>query len=167
MHRRFAEFDAQPQRERRMVLGVRLDADSRDVVDRPRGVPLKGVFGLGRSAEPASSSCGPDEIGVAQPLPLHPPDDRGHLVDGVEATDAGPAAELVEVTLEMLRAHVVVDPDVGALDDRPKALDAGDEYNYYPRYGDELVFGAQGINLSDAANFVVEESGIDILLSAG
>ena len=44
---------------------------------------------------------------------------------------------------------------------------AGDEYDYYPRYGEELVFGAQGINLSDAADFVVEEAGIDILLSPG
>lgn len=42
-----------------------------------------------------------------------------------------------------------------------------EEYWQYPDHGRDLVFGAQSIDLTDAANFVIENSGISDFLSPG
>lgn len=42
-----------------------------------------------------------------------------------------------------------------------------EEYQQYPDDGRDLVFGAQSIDLTDAANFIIENSGISEFLSPG
>ena len=45
------------------------------------------------------------------------------LVEGVFVADVVPALEFADVPVEVLRAHLVVDADVAALQEAPEALD--------------------------------------------
>ena len=66
----------------------------------------------------------PHQIPVHQPLAHHPGDYVFHLAERVEVADVVPAAELVDVPLEMLGADLVEGSRVGPLEHGPEALHA-------------------------------------------
>ncbi len=64
-----------------------------------------------------------DKSPIAEALAVHSPNHRGHLRLGVHRSAVMPSLELVNVPIQMLGSHLVVDAMVAALERRPKRLE--------------------------------------------
>ena len=64
-----------------------------------------------------------DQILIQQPFAPHVPKDTPHLVEGVPGADVVPTREVVDVTLEVLRAELVEGADIAPFEQGPERLD--------------------------------------------
>ena len=62
------------------------------------------------------------QVFEAKPFALHPIDHRRHLSLGVQPPLVVTTGELVDLALQILGTHVMVSPDVPALEDSPERL---------------------------------------------